>query len=446
MAFYRNITAKMEEWARSEERKPLVLRGARQTGKTTVVRDFGRKFDCFIELNLEKKADRDLFERDLSAKELFQSICFEKNAVPGERTLLFIDEIQNSPKAIAMLRYFREETPEIHVVGAGSLLEVMMERQRISFPVGRVEYLYLFPMTFEEFLDAVGEEAALRAWREEKIPALAHDKLESLFALYMFVGGMPEVVAQYAKTRDLSRLGRIYESLISSYKDDVPKYAKNPTEANVIRHVIETAPYETGKRIKYERFGNGNYKSREVGEALRVLERAMFLYLRYPVGGHELPLAPNFRLHPRLQFLDTGLLNHALGLTGLYFKGAPLSDAWNGMIAEHVVGQELLASRNDALRKPILWVREKKQANAEVDFLLVRDGKVVPLEVKSGASGSLKSLHSFIDESGADEAVRLYAGRKSVEQAVTPQGRRPYRLTNLPLYCAGRLEKERISG
>lgn len=441
MAFYRSITPKLINWAQNEGRKPLILRGARQTGKTTLIRDFGKKFDSFIELNLEKKADSDLFERDLSVKDLFQAICLEKNVVEGSKVLLFIDEIQNSPKAVAMLRYFYEEMPELYVIGAGSLLEVMMERHKISFPVGRVEYLYLFPMTFEEFLDATGEKVALKMYREQEIPSIAHNKLESLFRLYSFIGGMPEVVSRYAATRDIAQLKPVYESLITSYKDDVPKYAKTLSEANIIRHVIETSPYETGKRIKFEHFGNGNYRSREVGESLRILERAMFLYLRYPVSGHELPLAPNFKLHPRLQFLDTGLLNYALGLTNLYFSGIPLSDAYNGMIAEHIVGQELLASQNDVLQKPILWVREKKQSNAEVDFMIVQNGKIVPVEVKSGSSGTLRSLHSFIEESGIDYALRLYSGSKSVEQSETPKARKPYTLVNLPLYYAGRIAK-----
>lgn len=441
MAFYRSITPKLINWAQNEGRKPLILRGARQTGKTTLIRDFGKKFDSFIELNLEKKADSDLFERDLSVKDLFQAICLEKNVVEGSKVLLFIDEIQNSPKAVAMLRYFYEEMPELYVIGAGSLLEVMMERHKISFPVGRVEYLYLFPMTFEEFLDATGEKVALKMYREQEIPSIAHNKLESLFSLYSFIGGMPEVISRYAATRDIAQLKPVYESLITSYKDDVPKYAKTLSEANIIRHVIETSPYETGKRIKFEHFGNGNYKSREVGESLRILERAMFLYLRYPVSGHELPLAPNFKLHPRLQFLDTGLLNYALGLTNLYFSGIPLSDAYNGMIAEHIVGQELLASQNDVLQKPILWVREKKQSNAEVDFMIVQNGKIVPVEVKSGSSGTLRSLHSFIEESGIDYALRLYSGSKSVEQSETPKARKPYTLVNLPLYYAGRIAK-----
>ncbi|MBR2091127.1 MAG: ATP-binding protein [Fibrobacter sp.] len=441
MAFYRSITPKLINWAQNEGRKPLILRGARQTGKTTLIRDFGKKFDSFIELNLEKKADSDLFERDLSVKDLFQAICLEKNVVEGSKVLLFIDEIQNSPKAVAMLRYFYEEMPELYVIGAGSLLEVMIERHKISFPVGRVEYLYLFPMTFEEFLDATGEKVALKMYREQEIPSIAHNKLESLFSLYSFIGGMPEVVSRYAATRDIAQLKPVYESLITSYKDDVPKYAKTLSEANIIRHVIETSPYETGKRIKFEHFGNGNYKSREVGESLRILERAMFLYLRYPVSGHELPLAPNFKLHPRLQFLDTGLLNYALGLTNLYFSGIPLSDAYNGMIAEHIVGQELLASQNDVLQKPILWVREKKQSNAEVDFMIVQNGKIVPVEVKSGSSGTLRSLHSFIEESGIDYALRLYSGSKSVEQSETPKARKPYTLVNLPLYYAGRIAK-----
>ena len=390
---------------------------------------------------MKKKADSDLFERNLPVKDLFQAICLEKNVVEGSKTLLFIDEIQNSPKAVAMLRYFYEEMPELYVIGAGSLLEVMMECHKNSIPVGRVEYLYLFPMTFEEFLDAIGEKVALKMFREPKIPAIAHNKLESLFNLYSFIGGVPEVVSRYAATRDFAQLKPVYESLITSYKDDVPKYAKTLSEANIIRHVIETSPYETGKRIKFEHFGNGNYKSREVGESLRILERAMFLYLRYPVSGQELPLAPNFKLHPRLQFLDTGLLNYALGLTNLYFSGIPLSDAYNGMIAEHIVGQELLAAQNDVLQKPILWVREKKQANAEVDFMIVQNSRIVPIEVKSGSLGTLRSLHSFIEESGINYAFRLYSGPKSIEQSVTPKERKAYTLVNLPLYYAGKIQK-----
>ena len=439
MGFYRSILKDLEEWKAASARKPVILRGARQVGKTTVVREFGKRFDTFIELNLEKKADRDLFENDLSVKDLFRYICLEKKIVPHGKILLFIDEIQNSPKAVAQLRYFYEEMPELYVVGAGSLLEVMMVRHKISFPVGRVEYRYMFPMTFVEFMAALGEDAVLEMYREKEIPEIAENKLASLFRLYSFVGGMPEVVARYVETEDMSQLNSVYESLITSYKDDVSKYAKNATEANVIRHVIETAPFETGKRIKFERFGNSNYKSKEIGEALKILERAMFLYLRYPVNGHELPLVPNFKQHPRLQFLDTGLLNYVLGLSSVYYKDVQLSDAYNGMIAEHVVGQELLASQSDVLHKPTLWIREKKQANAEVDFLIVKDGNVVPIEVKSGATGSLRSLHSYIDEGGFEVALRLYSGKKSVENAVTPQGRKPYKLVNLPLYYAGKL-------
>ena len=441
MGFYRSILKDLEEWKAASVRKPLILRGARQVGKTTVVREFGKRFDTFIELNLEKKADRDLFENDLSVKDLFRYICLEKKIVPNGLVLLFIDEIQNSPKAVAQLRYFYEEMPEVYVVGAGSLLEVMMERHKISFPVGRVEYRYMFPMTFVEFMAALGEDAVLEMYREKEIPEIADNKLASLFRLYSFVGGMPEVVARYVETEDMSQLKSVYESLITSYKDDVSKYAKNAAEANVIRHVIETAPFETGKRIKFERFGNSNYKSKEIGEALKILERAMILYLRYPVNGHELPLVPNFKQHPRLQFLDTGLLNYALGLSSVYYKDVQLSDAYNGMIAEHVVDQELLASQSSVLHKPTLWVREKKQANAEVDFLIVKDGNVVPIEVKSGATGSLRSLHSYIDEGGFEVALRLYSGKKSVENAVTPQGRKPYKLVNLPLYYAGRLSE-----
>ena len=210
MGFYRSIVQDLEEWKVASVRKPVILRGARQVGKTTVVREFGKRFDTFIELNLEKKADRDLFENDLSVKDLFRYICLEKKIVTNGKILLFIDEIQNSPKAVAQLRYFYEEMPELYVVGAGSLLEVMMERHKISFPVGRVEYRYMFPMTFVEFMVALGEDAVLEMYREKEIPEIAENKLASLFRLYSFVGGMPEVVARYVETEDMSQLNSVY--------------------------------------------------------------------------------------------------------------------------------------------------------------------------------------------------------------------------------------------
>ena len=223
MAFYRNAEQDLMKWKTSPYRKPLVLRGARQTGKTTLIKNFGQSFDCFIYLNLEAEQDRRLFENELSVRDLIQYICLEKGIRRQGETLLFLDEIQYSARAVMLMRYFYEELPELYVISAGSLLEIMMEKRKISFPVGRVEYLYLFPMCFEEFLCALGEEAALEYYRQTPVPALAHDKLNRLFRLYTFAGGMPEAVARYAETRDLSQLPPVYSNLLAAYKDDVSK-------------------------------------------------------------------------------------------------------------------------------------------------------------------------------------------------------------------------------
>ena len=440
LRFNRRILNELRNWKFSQNRKPLVLRGCRQVGKTTVIKKFAAEFDTFINLNLEIASDRRLFENDLGIRELFNMICFEKNISPRGETLLFIDEIQNSPEAVAKMRYFFEEMPEIFVISAGSLLEIMMDMHNISFPVGRVEYRYLFPLSFEEFLEATEENQALEYYRQTPPPEFAHNRLSELFRLYTFVGGMPEAVARYKETHDFTQVAAVYDNLFASFKDDVTKYAKNTAETNIIRHVIETAPAETGNRITFEKFGNSGFKSKEIGNALRTLERAMILYLRYPVTEFSLPFVPDLKLKPHLQFLDSGLLNHALGITGYFFKKEEsLSDIYNGKLAEQIVGQELLSRTNLKLEKPQFWVREKKQSNAEVDFLIVKNTDVIPVEVKSGKTGTLRSLHSYIENSDCNLAVRLYDGKYSVEEAVTPMKRKPYTLINLPLYLGARV-------
>ena len=439
LGFNRKIDGELKKWKSSANRKPLVLRGARQVGKTTAVKRFAAEFETFIYLNMDVAGDRQLFENDLGVKELFQMICFEKNISPKGETLLFIDEIQNSANAVSQMRYFFEEMPELFVISAGSLLEIMMDMHKISFPVGRVEYRYMFPLSFEEFLDAMEENQALEYYRQTPPPAFAHKKLSGLFRLYSFVGGMPEALSRYKETRNFLEVAAVYENLFSAFKDDVTKYAKNTGETNIIRHVIETSPAETGNRITFEKFGNSGYKSKEVGNALRTLERAMILYLRYPVTEFSLPFMPDLKLKPRLQFLDSGLLNHALGITGFYFKEDSLGDVYSGKLAEQIVGQELLSRTSRKLEKPLFWVRGKKQSNAEIDFLVVKNTDVLPIEVKSGKTGTLRSLHSYIENSGASLAVRLYDGEYSVEQAVTPVQKMPYTLVNLPLYLAARV-------
>lgn len=445
MDFQRILLGNLKGWRKSPYRKPLVLRGARQVGKTTVIKKFGAEFDTFIYLNMEDEKSKSFFNKGLSAKELIQFICLEVGITRKGETLLFIDEIQNSPEAVAVMRYFYEDLPELFVISAGSLLEVMMDMKKISFPVGRVEYRYLYPLTFEEFLRALSEDVALELFNTIPVPNYAVNKLLELYRLYTFTGGMPEVISRYVQTTDLSSLTPVYNDLMTAFLDDISKYAKGRHDTDVIRHVIETAPNETSKRITFEHFGNSGYSSRDVGSALRTLERTMILYLRYPVSEYKLPLVPNKRRSPHLQFLDSGLVNFSLGIQSYYFEKKTLSDLYNGLLAEQITAQEITAKNITECKTPLFWAKEEKQSNAEVDFLTVYKSHVYPVEVKSGKTGRLRSLHSYINNSDCDFAIRLYSDKVSLEESVTPLiqnvGGKKYRLLNLPLFCASQIDK-----
>lgn len=440
MTFYRQIQDALEKWKQSQAHKPLVIRGARQVGKTTVVNEFGKTFDTFLMLNLERPEDRAIFETGLPAKTVFQRICLEKHIHPKGKTLLFLDEIQNSPQAVAMLRYFYEDLPELYVISAGSLLEIMMDVHKVSFPVGRIEYLFLYPMTFREFLNAMEEEDILALLDEMPLPEWTLPSIYRLFREYTMVGGMPEAVSQYCDARNIVDCATVYRNLYISYVDDVAKYAKNITQEQILRTFIEFAPLVTGKRIAFEKFANTNYKSREAGDALRMLERAMLIYLRYPTTATQLPLQSDLKRRPRLQFLDTGLLNYKADIQSLYLSDMPLDRMYNGMIAEQIVGQELLASNSFELKKPLFWVRETGNSNAELDFIQTSGGMIIPIELKSGKTGTLRSLHSFIDLSGCRYAVRLYGGAISVEHTTTPSGS-TYCLINLPWFLSDQISR-----
>ncbi len=436
--FNRNALAELETWSAKPNRKPLVLRGARQVGKTTLVELFAERFENFISLNLEKVRERELFEKQMPISELVTALFFIKNKTRGKgKILIFIDEIQNSPKAVAALRYFYEEAPELYVISAGSLLESLIDRE-ISFPVGRVDYLRLLPVTFTEFLDALGETQSLELLKSDVFPEYGHEKLLGLFHRYTLIGGMPEAVQQYAQTKDLTGLNPVYESLMLSYSDDVEKYSRNSTLLHVIRHTIEKSFVYAGQRIKFQHFGNSNYGSRESGEAFRTLEKAMLLQLIYPTTGTELPLHDDLKKSPRLQVLDTGLMNFAAGIQQEVFGAKHLSAVHEGAVAEHISGQELLALSYSPLHKLHFWTRENKDANSEVDFVYSFQNRLIPIEVKAGAQGRLRSLHEFVNRATHPFAVRIYSGNLSVVPTETISGK-PMILLNLPYYLINQL-------
>lgn len=439
MEYKRTIEDKLKNWRLSPFRKPLVLRGARQVGKTTAIRLFARSFRQFIFLNLETE-DAKMFEGERNIHRLVDRIFFEKQALKEETdTLIFIDEIQEVPTALNMLRYFYEEYPQYYVIAAGSLLESLFN-QNISFPVGRVDYLYMYPFSFSEFLEAMGEKAAWTAYHTVPVPEYAVERLMQLFHTYTLVGGMPEAVERYVLTKDILQLKPVYDALLLSYLDDVEKYAATSGQIQVMRHCIRSCFAEAGERIKFVGFGHSSYSSKDVGEALRTLSKAFILHLTYPTTQTTLPFSPDLKRSPRLQVLDTGMLNYFSNIQREVFTSNDLNNLYKGRIAEHIVAQELIVSSENYLQPLLFWVREKNNSNAEVDFLLSTSYGMIPIEVKSGATGHLKSLLLYVDESKTPLAIRLYAGEYRSEELETPNGQK-FTLLNLPYCLAGKLQE-----
>ena len=438
--FKRNLLENLEKWKNTRKHKPLVLRGARQVGKTTAIDLFSSSFDQYIYLNLEKEEDAKPFREINDTGQLLEAIFFLKNkSKQFESTLMFIDEIQEEPKAISQLRYFYEQFPDLHVIAAGSLLETVLD-ESVNIPVGRVEYKIIRPVSFDEFLEAMAEKSALQQLQHVPINGFAHDKLLRLFHTYSLIGGMPEIVENYATHADLTALRPIYESLIVSYLNDVEKYARNTTLTQVIRHCMRSTYLEAGTRIKFQGFGNSNYGSREVGEALRTLEKAMLIHLVYPTVHTALPILPDIKKSPRLHILDTGLLNHFAGLQKSVLGTSDLQSVYQGKIAEHIVGQEILASDFHVLHRLNFWTREKKESSAEVDYVIRYEDLLIPVEVKSGATGKLRSLHLFMDKVSHTWAVRMYSGALKIDSVETLNGKK-YTLLNLPYYLGTQLNE-----
>lgn len=437
MTIKRQAYQYLSSWKQNQKRKPLLVRGARQVGKTTLVKTFAAEFTTYIELNLERESDKALFEID-DINDLMNAIYLQKKiSADPLSTLLFIDEIQESPKALQQLRYLHEEKPELYIIAAGSLLEFALKSVP-SFPVGRVDYLYLYPLNFIEYLGAIKHEQALNVFATLPVPEYAHTTLLNLFHDYALIGGMPEIVNNYIENKDIVGLSKGYKKLWQSYKDDVAKYGKNDTDKKIIRHVIETAPQETD-RIKFEGFGNSNYRSREVGEALRSVDLARVIQLVYPSTSLSPPLIADFKKRPRLQFLDTGMLNNILGLQADMIAVDDLSDFYCGKIIQHLVCQELISIHDEVAFNPHFWVRENKDSNAEVDLIYAYGKYIIPIEVKSGKQGTLKSLHQFINRCDHKYAIRLFGGKFSVEEHKTPGEEKPYLLLNLPYYLGVKL-------
>ena len=419
MYYERIIDRYLSEWATRPIHKPILLRGARQVGKSTAVRHLGESFKYYVEINLEKQSNYiDLFKKDLDVTRIVPQMAAMCGTpiVPNE-TLLFIDEIQESQEAIMALRYFKEDMPNLHVIAAGSLLEFVLD-EIPTFGVGRIHSMYMFPMTFDEFLLANGEQLLLDARGQANIdaplPAPLHEKLIGLMRTFMLVGGMPESVVKWVQTHDFLQCQEVQDDIITGYEADFPKYKKK-VDPQLLIATMKSAATQATRKFVYSRVP-GEYKTAEVKKALDLLIKAGVLVPVTHSSGNGLPLGDESNESIRkILLLDTGLMLRLLNMTmgdtsaiTAQILTATAADLVNkGPMAEMLAGLELLHYLTPNLHHDLYyWVRQAKNATAEIDYLLSRDMKVLPFEVKAGVQGGMKSLWDFMREKKLEQAVR----------------------------------------
>lgn len=451
----RNALVYLIEWKKRDKRKPLVVRGARQVGKSYLVEDFAkREFPIWLTVNADR--DREFLRRIVHEPpaRMVQLLELEYNRriVPG-KTLIFFDEIQAVPELLGRLRYFYEEIPDLHVIAAGSLLDFVLEDHSFSMPVGRIEYLHLGPMTFGEFLDATGNEQwsgfLLSFGSGGAMPETVHQTLLRLFRTFLALGGMPEAVETYARTHSLLEADRVKEAILGTLRDDFAKYGRRVNHDRLLK-VFGRLPALVGQKFKFVNVSREE-SAREIGRCLHLLELARLVYRVRRSSCSGLPLGADAREDSfKVLFLDCGLLLRACGLGSAAMEREPdLMLANSGAAVEQVVGQHLLHAR-PLWEEPELfyWAREKPTSSAEVDYVIARGGHIVPVEVKAGKTGRLRSLWQFVAEKKARLALRFNADKPSMLDATDTMHdgtRISYRLLSLPLYLidhANRLADE----
>ena len=410
--FQRLIDLELQQWSGEMRRKPLLLRGARQVGKTSAVRNLGLTFEYYVELDMYDMSNlHPLFEKQLSPQQICEQISLIVNIpIIAGKTLLFIDEIQSCPAAIGKLRYFYEQYPELHLIAAGSLLEFALE-DLPSFGVGRIRSIYMYPFSFEEFMMAMGEKNLVEAYRnaspQKPLFDAVHQKLTDRLRTFMIIGGMPEVVAVYVEKRDLIYCQGVLNDIIISFKDDFKKYRKKIPSSRINDVFISVAEQGLGKFV-YSRV-NTEARAEQIKQALDTLILAGLVYPVTHTSANGIPLGAEVNeKYQRMIFIDTGLL---LRVLGLYASDILLSDdiriVNRGAIAETFVGTELVkASSCYSPERLYYWHREKSNSNAEVDYVVQLNESIYPVEVKSGIKGSMQSMRIFLDNKKRKTGIR----------------------------------------
>lgn len=414
MAYYRrNIDSQLEIWHNDPNHKPLLIRGARQVGKSTAVKQLGKSFKHYLEINLEKQPDlHQFFPNNIDVKRTCQLLSVSTGipVIPGE-TLLFIDEIQSCQNAIKALRYFREDYPELHVIAAGSLLEFALE-ELPSFAVGRIRSFYLYPFSFDDFLSALGldalKEFKTQAAREgTPLPDPMHNQLKDLLRTFYLVGGMPEAVSTWVSKQDFLACSRVHNDILDAYQQDFSKYRKR-VSPDLLRQVLRSAALQAGKKFVFAE-ASRDIPAASVKECLRLLTLAGLITPVKHTAANGLPLgAEENEKYVKYLFLDLGLMQTMLSLPANDILLASDVDFVNkGAASEMFAGLELLKTHDCFVKTEMFyWQNTDKGTIGEIDYLTVIDGQIIPLEVKAGTQGKMQSLYNFMPKHSSAFGIR----------------------------------------
>jgi uncharacterized protein len=401
MQLKRNIDAILLDWKNSRSRKPLLLRGARQVGKSTSVRAFGKQFEYFLEVNFETEKDAHaFFEGNINVSAICEKLSVYYNTpIKAGKTLLFFDEIQQCIPAISAVRYFYEQYADLHLIAAGSLLEFALA-ELPSFGVGRIRSVFMYPLSFYEFLEAKGEARLLDLIKTGKpLDTPFHQKLIEYLRVFLIIGGMPEVVSKYLDGEPLLEMQTVLDELQASLIADFTKYKKNVPSSR-LNEVFEAVVAQSGGKFNLSK-ASANANHGQIKEALSLLEKAGLIYSVTHSAGNGLPLGAEINDKKRKYLLlDTGIFQRISGLHIGQFLASNDHDFINkGTIAETFVGIEIIKNSNPFTQERLYyWHREVPSSNAEVDYLIQKDGQVLPVEVKASQKGSMQSLLLFMKE------------------------------------------------
>lgn len=419
----REITKHLLDWkdTPSSARYPLMIRGARQIGKTFTIERFGEQnFESVVSINFEESPEFDQCFNSLSPQKIIESIEIITNIdiEPG-KTLLFFDEIQKCPRAIMALRYFKEKLPTLHVISAGSLLEFALREEGFSMPVGRVQYLYFKQLSFIEFLFNSKNTKMLDYIRninlDKEIPEAIHKKGLELVRQYMILGGMPKVLQTYFDNKSYLDGQRIQNILLTTYKDDFSKYAKTSLH-KYLDKVYQKTPSLVGSQIKYSHISQ-DLDSRYLKIAIDDLSSAGVIFPIFSTSCSGLPLnAHENERKFKLLFLDVGLLQRSTKIEATDLLSQDLLLLNQGAIAEQLVGQELLSYQNPFEEKELFyWSRDQRGSSAEVDYIIRHKSEIIPIEVKAGKTGSLRSLHLLLKEKNLNRGLRISSKKLEIK-------------------------------